>query len=135
MKKIILNLSVDDSSGELSVSSDYSPLNYEGDIQTPKNERILESFIDKLVPVLIDEYSRGMDLSRIVKALTIADICADLQPYENVEHLWCSMMFSFLPKNEKKYRRVKEKKGFHIKVHEPVSSTAADLIQIPKYNS
>ncbi len=79
--------------------------------------------LEPLIEALFLEYfiNKNMMLSRVIKFLTIADICADGQPYQHIEHLWDMMMFSHLPKYEKKYRKMKESYGFKVKVDEPIT--------------
>lgn len=117
MKKKMLEILVDEN-GEYTFNCEFSP------IASPdpfaKREMLkAEKEIEKIVRKLIDEYIEGGPLSQVIKVLSIADIAASIQPYEQIEELWANMMFSYLPKNEKRLRRIKESKGFKVKVIEP----------------
>lgn len=121
MEKKMLEILVDEN-GKIRISSEFNPLAGVKE-DNPSDARKFESIIDELVEVLFHEYRKGSSIGQIIKALSMADICSDMQPYECMENLWSIMMFSFLPKKEKNYRKLKEKYGFKVKVVEPVSFT------------
>lgn len=127
MKKTILEITMDEN-GKYSFSSEFCPvkgidLNKTADLK--RYEKHLDRMVEDLFTSYYEEFKQGRlsPISQIVKLLTIADICADGQPYEHAEHLWATMMMSWLPEKEKKYRKMKEAHGFVTDVHEPFSIT------------
>ena len=118
MKKKMLEILLDED-GKISVSSETNPF-AGADLNSAAYLQKFQTIIDELVKRLFLSYKNGNSLSQIIKALSIADICADAQPYMCIENLWSTMMFSFLPKREKTYRKMKESYGVKIKVKEPV---------------
>ncbi len=118
MKKKMLEILVDED-GKISISSETNPF-AGADLNSAAYLMKFQTIIDELVKRLFLSYKNGNSLSQIVKALSIADICADSQPYMCIENLWSTMMFSYLPKREKTYRKMKESYGYKVKVKEPV---------------
>lgn len=116
MKQKVLELSFDAETQNFDIISEINP--FAGlDPDKKESEEILYGFLDKLVELLLDKHS--LVISSIVKTLTMADICADVQPYEHIEDLWSLMMFRLLPDKEKHFRKMKEERGFRVKVIEP----------------
>lgn len=119
MKKKLIEVSVDEN-GKYSFESEINVLN--GD--DPLDARTVAKFnnmLDPMIEGLFLEYQKGnMMLSRAIKFLTIADICADAQPYQHIENLWAMMMHNHLPRYEKKYRKMKELHGLKLDVVEPI---------------
>lgn len=118
MKKKMLEILLDED-GKISVSSETNPF-AGADLNSAAYLQKFQTIIDELVKRLFLSYKKGNALSQIVKALSIADICADPQPYECIEQLWYTMMMSYLPKREKTFRKMKESYGVKVKVKEPI---------------
>lgn len=118
MKQKLLEILIDEK-GKVFISSETNPLEH----INPDNlsdSRLLTNLVDSMTEALLCEHISGSNIGRIIKALTMADISADIQPYECAEHLWFTMMNTFLPRNEKRYRKMKEARGFYVEVNEPV---------------
>lgn len=112
MKQKVLELSFDDVTGKFELESEFNPVDgFSSD----------SDMLDTLVSAIFEENSKGQSISQIIRLMTMANIAADVQPYEHVEQLWHTMMFSVLPDKEKQYRKMKEEHGVVAKVVEPVS--------------
>lgn len=127
MKRKVLEILVDENCN-YSFETEFNEL----DSLDPREDASVTKFertLDPMIKALFQEYFRNNNLllSKVVKFLTIADICADAQPYDNIESLWSMMMHSHLPRYEKKYRRMKEAMGFKNKVIEPISWIAPEF--------
>lgn len=119
MEKKMLEVLIDEN-GKIRFSSEFNPL--EGiKVNNPSDSRKFLSIMDEMVESLFMTCRKDTSIKQIIKALSIADISSDIQPYECIEQLWSTMMFDFLPEEEKKYRRFKEKHGVKVKVVEPIS--------------
>lgn len=118
MKRKLLEILIDET-GKVSISSEINPLENVDPFKMSYSRSVI-NLIDNMMEALLCEYISGSNIGRIIKALTMADISADIQPYECAEHLWFTMMHTFLPRNEKRYRKMKEARGFQVEVNEPV---------------
>lgn len=101
MKKKLIEISIDEN-GKFLFETNSDCLGV-GDFKLSMSESEFLKKLDPLVESLFVEYFKNKNerLSRIVKLLTVADICADAQPYNNIEELWHVMMHIHLPKYEK----------------------------------
>lgn len=124
MKKTVFELSFDDETSMYDIRSEFSPLSGL-DPQSLEYLNTMNQVIDKLVERLLDK--RDLEISRIIKMITMSDICSDVQPYEHIELLWSMMMNDYLPEHEKHFRKMKERRGLRVKVQEPIRFVNMDL--------
>lgn len=118
MKKKVLEVVVDEN-GKYTFESDFNPM--DGLVEDDsRSERKYVRILDRVVEDLFLASCKDIRISQIMKLLTTADICANLQPYEQIEELWSTLIYSLLPDREKKYRRMKESHGYRTKVNEPL---------------
>lgn len=124
MKKILMELSYDDQTKKFDLVSQFSLSDVLN--QNALDEKQMNVIIDGLVETILDK--KDIEISKILKSMTIADICSDVQPYDHIVQLWMNMMFSYLPAREKVFRKMKERRGMHVKVHEPVTCVNPDAL-------
>ena len=115
MKKF-LEVLVDDD-GNLHLNTDYE---FADSVENPptdmkkyqeENDLLLKQAVRGVVNALWKE--RKLNVSKAIRYLSMAEIISDVQPYDNAEQLWSSMMFYFIPHYEKFSTQLKKPYGFN----------------------
>ncbi len=76
--------------------------------QKPKvYEKQLKSMIAKMVKIIWGEKNTG--ISKLVRFLSMAEMCACAEPYSQAEEFWSVMMFSLIPHLEDYAKQEKQK--------------------------
>lgn len=70
-------------------------------------EKQLKSMIAKMVKIIWGEKNTG--LSKLVRFLSMAEMCACAEPYSQAEEFWSIMMFSLIPRIEDYAKQEKQK--------------------------
>ena len=107
----LLEVTIDDQ-GNLDIQSDNEQILDENvNLNDLKKAKF---FIDKLLAVMIDRMwkERNTGISKIVRLLSMAEIYACAEPYAQIEELWSTMMFSYIPRTEKYADSLKQKYGY-----------------------
>lgn len=116
MMRKYLEVLVDDD-GRFHFSTD------ETDGGVPKPQEFEKEF--KQLMLDLTEYTwRSKDpmISRVIRKISMAEMLATAQPYEQAEEFWDNMMFHTIPRYEKITAKVKEPYGFdNRKVTRPVT--------------
>ena len=90
------------------------------------NDEFLEKFLSEAKPEKKEELFRSLlvemtdkmwkdrktGVSRVIRLLSMAEICTCAQPYSQAEEFWSTMMFSFIPHYEIFSSSLKQKYGF-----------------------
>lgn len=120
MKKKVFELSFDEVTQKFSIKSEFNPA-AGFSMENLSDAKRIDRIIDELVKTIFEQNLNDSSASQIIRCLTIANISADAQPYQHIEELWSTMVFSFLPRKEKGYRKMKEERGIVADVIEPVT--------------
>lgn len=70
-------------------------------------EKQLKSMISKMVKIMWGDKNTGM--SRLIRFLSMTEICACAEPYSQAEEFWSMMMFSLIPLLEDYLKKEKQK--------------------------
>lgn len=110
MRKL-LEVTIDDQ-GNLDIKSDNEQ--FLDEIISPYNPKIANAFFKRVLAVMINRIweRRNTGISKVVRLLSMAEICATAEPYGQIEELWTNMMFSFIPRYEKYTDSLKQKYGY-----------------------
>lgn len=122
MMKNIFSFSMDEE-GKVQITTENEDLLDK--FANPSNEQKAKQFIYNIIEEMVGKMwgERDTCLSKIVRLLSMGEVCAGGAPYEQVEEFWACMMFGFIPESEKRINPLKEMYGFKPKnVVRPVTS-------------
>ena len=73
-----------------------------------------KSFFRKVLSTMIDRMwkNRNTCISKAIRLLSMAEMCACAEPYAQAEEFWSTMMFSLIPKTKKYADSLKKKYGY-----------------------
>ena len=75
-----------------------------------KKEELFRSLLVEMTDKIWKDRKTG--ISRVIRLLSMAEMCTCAQPYSQAEEFWSTMMFSFIPHYEKFSSSLKQKYGF-----------------------
>ena len=124
MKKF-LEVLVDDS-GEMHFSTDFT---FADSVERPpkdlkKEGKEVDARYRQVIRGLVGAMwkDRNLDVSKAIRYLSMGEMIACAEPYENAEELWSTMMFSFIPHYEQYASSLKKPYGYNpSKMTRPVS--------------
>lgn len=76
-----------------------------------KFDKVLKGLIRKIVKILWGDKNTG--ISKLIRTLSMAEICACAEPYSHAEEFWSTMMFSLIPRIENYARDEKRKYAYY----------------------
>lgn len=73
-----------------------------------------ERFFRKVLSLMVDRMWREKNtcISKVIRLLSMAEMCACAEPYMQAEEFWSTMMFNFIPQHEKYADSLKVKYGY-----------------------
>lgn len=105
-----------DENGNYTVHSDCE---FFDDVQNPpKDFKTASSVFDKTVKPLIKALvetvwkDRNVNVSKAIRYLTLAETISNVQPYDDAEQLWSTLMFGFIPHYEAYADKLKKPYGY-----------------------
>ena len=115
-----------DENGQLHISTDFT---FADEIENPpkdkkKHAKEMDELFRKTISSVIEEIwgNHNLHISKAIRYLSMAEIIACAQPYDNAEELWSTLMFSYIPQYEKFADNLKKPYGFDpSRVIRPVS--------------
>ena len=98
--------------GELDFSSDNEWCLYEiwSLDNLKQSKKVFEKVLSKMVDCIWGE--KNTCVSKLVRLLSVAEMCACAEPYAQAEEFWSMMMFDFIPHVEKYADSLKKKYGY-----------------------
>ena len=80
-----------------------------------KNPKKSQSFFRRILAGMIDKMweKRATGISKVIRLLSMAEICACAEPYAQAEEFWSTMMFNCIPSTEKYADSLKMKYGYN----------------------
>ena len=94
----------------------------------PKSDAFFKKLTALFVKKLFKEKDAGV--SKYIKVLSMAELCASIEPYAQTEEFWSMMMFSFIPRMEKYTDNLKKKYGYHACKQRPVTFGDTSMFQL-----
>ena len=97
MKQLLELVIMDDGTLDLKCHNEELANNYFS--KKPKVfDKQLKRLISKMVKIMWGEKKTG--ISRLIRVLSMAEMCAGAEPYVQAEEFWSNMMFSLIPRVE-----------------------------------
>ena len=95
------------------------------------SEKLFREVASKMVGLMWGD--RNTCMSKVIRLLSMAEVCCCAAPYEQAEDFWSTMMFSCIPESEKYLNPLKSFYGFNPKtVVRPKTFGDASIFQIGK---
>jgi len=109
--KNLLQVFINDA-GELDFRSDNDQwLEENCQLDNPKqSEKFFKGILSKMIHYIWKEKRSG--ICRIIRVLSMTEMCACAEPYAQAEEFWAMMMFNFIPNFERYSDSLKKKYGY-----------------------
>lgn len=75
-----------------------------------QSKKVFEKVLSKMVDCIWGE--QNTCVSKVIRLLSMTEMCASSEPYAQAEEFWSTMMFDFIPSMEKYADSLKTKFGY-----------------------
>lgn len=102
-------------------------------IDKKSSPKQFDSFTKQLIKVLVRKFfgEKNTGISKIIRVLSMAEICACSEPYAQAEEFWSTMMFDFIPHTEKYADNLKKQFGYNPKKKQrPITFGDTSMFQL-----